>query len=69
MVIADIMAGSIIIEQVFGLPGLGRLLVTSISNRDYPVVQIIILYIAAVVVIVNFIVDILYQYIDPRVRV
>lgn len=69
MVIADIMAGSIIVEQVFGLPGLGRLLVTSISNRDYPVVQIIILYIAAIVVTINFIVDIIYQYIDPRVKV
>jgi peptide/nickel transport system permease protein/oligopeptide transport system permease protein len=69
MVIADIMAGSIIVEQVFGLPGIGRLLVTSISNRDYPVVQIIILYIAAIVVTINFIVDIIYQYIDPRVKV
>lgn len=69
MVIADIMAGSIIVEQVFSIPGLGELLVTSISNRDFPVVQIIILYIAAVVVFVNFVVDILYQYIDPRVRV
>jgi peptide/nickel transport system permease protein/oligopeptide transport system permease protein len=69
IVIAEIMTGSIIVEQVFGLPGLGRLLVTSISNRDFPVVQIIILYIAFTVVVINFIVDILYRYIDPRVRV
>jgi peptide/nickel transport system permease protein/oligopeptide transport system permease protein len=68
MVIADVLAGSIIIEQVFGIPGLGRLLVTAISNRDFPVVQVIILYIAAVVVVINFIVDLLYQCIDPRVR-
>ena len=67
MVIADVLAGSIIIEQVFGLPGLGRMLVTAISNRDFPVVQAIVLYIAAVVIIINFIVDVLYQRIDPRV--
>lgn len=69
MVIADVLAGSIIIEQVFGLPGLGRLLVVAISNRDYAVVQAIILYIATVVVSLNFVVDVLYQRIDPRVRV
>ncbi|WMJ85966.1 ABC transporter permease [Anaerocolumna sp. MB42-C2] len=67
MVIADVLAGSIIIEQVFGLPGLGRMLVTAISNRDFPVVQAIVLYIAAVVIIINFMVDVLYQWIDPRV--
>ncbi|QHQ59861.1 ABC transporter permease subunit [Anaerocolumna sedimenticola] len=68
MVIADVLAGSIIIEQVFGLPGMGRMLVTAISNRDFSVVQAIVLYIAAVVILINFIVDILYQRIDPRVR-
>lgn len=68
MVIAEILAGSIIVEQVFSVPGLGRLLITSISNRDYPVVQAIVLYITAVVVIINFIVDILYQFLDPRVK-
>lgn len=67
MVFADVLAGSIIIEQVFSLPGLGRLLVSAISNRDYPVVQIIILYIASVVIVLNFIVDMLYHMIDPRV--
>lgn len=68
MVIAEIMAGSIIVEQVFGIPGMGRLLITSISGRDYPVVQAIVTYITAIVVIVNFIVDILYQLVDPRVK-
>ncbi len=68
MVFADVLAGSIIIEQVFGLPGMGRMLVTAISNRDFSVVQAIVLYIAAVVILINFIVDILYQRIDPRVR-
>ena len=68
MIIADVLAGSIIVEQVFNLPGIGRLLVTSIGNRDLYVVQAIILYIVSVVVLVNFVVDLLYQLIDPRVR-
>lgn len=68
MTIADIMANSIILEQVFTIPGMGSLLITSISNRDYPVVQGIIVLIAAMVVIINFAVDILYGKIDPRIR-
>lgn len=68
MMIAEVMAGSIVVEQVFGLPGLGRLLVASIEVRDYPVVQVIIIYIAAVVVIVNGAVDILYRLLDPRIQ-
>ena len=68
MVIADVLAGSIVIEQVFNLPGVGRLLVVAIGNRDYPVVEAVVVYIAAVVLIVNFIVDLLYQKGDPRVR-
>ncbi len=68
MVIAEIMAGSIIVEQVFGIPGMGRLLITSISGRDYPVVQAVVTYITAIVVTVNFIVDVLYQIVDPRVK-
>lgn len=67
MVIAEILAGSIIVEQVFSVPGLGRLLIASIAARDYPVVQAIVIYITATVVIINFIVDILYRLIDPRV--
>ncbi len=66
LIIAEVMAGSIMIEQVFNLPGMGRLLVTSISNRDFPVVQAIVIYIAAVVIIVNFIVDVLQKLLDPR---
>lgn len=68
LVTADVLAGSIIIEQVFNLPGLGRLLVVAISNRDYSVVQAIVLYIAFVVIFINFLVDLAYQRLDPRVR-
>lgn len=67
MIVAEIVAGSIVVEQVFGLPGIGRLLISSISTRDFPVVEILILYITFVVIFVYFIVDILYRVIDPRV--
>ena len=68
MTLADIVAGSIIVEQVFALPGLGRLLLASIGNRDYPVVQCIVVIIAFIVVFMNYLADVLTQYIDPRVR-
>lgn len=68
MIIAEILAGSIVIEQVFSVPGMGRLLITAISARDYPVVQAVVTYITAIVIIVNFIVDMLYQLVDPRVK-
>lgn len=68
MMIADTMAGSIVVEQVFNLPGVGRLLVSSIGSRDYPVVQAIIVYIAFTVVIVNFFVDVVYRLTDPRLK-
>ena len=68
MTLADIVAGSLVIEQVFSIPGYGRLLISSISNRDYPVVQAIIAIIAMIVIIINLIVDILYKVLDPRMR-
>ena len=67
MAIGDIMAGSIVIEQVFSIPGLGRMLITSIGKRDYPVVQAIIVLLAAVVVGCNFLADLLYRVMDPRI--
>lgn len=67
MALADMVAGSIIIEQVFNIPGLGRILLTSISNRDYPVVQAIIVCIAFLVIFVNFAVDLIYKLVDPRI--
>ena len=67
-IISDIVVGSIIIEQVFSIPGLGRMLLLSISSHDYPVVQAIIVMIASLVVIVHFLADVTYQFIDPRIR-
>ena len=66
LIVAEVMAGSIMIEQVFNLPGMGRLLVTSIANRDFNVVQAIVIYIATAVIFVNMIVDVLYKIVDPR---
>ena len=68
MAIGDIMAGSIVVEQVFAIPGLGRMLISSIGSRDYPVVQAIVVLLAAVVVGCNFLADLLYRVMDPRIE-
>lgn len=65
---AEIVAGGIVVEQVFAIPGLGRLLVASISNRDYPVVQAIVVILAFWVVLAGTVADIINQRIDPRLR-
>ena len=65
---AEIVAGSIVVEQVFAIPGLGRLLVASISNRDYPVVQAIVVILALWVVLAGTVADLINQRIDPRLR-
>ena len=65
---SEIVAGCIIVEQVFTIPGIGRFLLASISNRDYPVVQALVVLIASWVVFVNFVADLLYQLLDPRIR-
>ncbi|MBW1713500.1 MAG: ABC transporter permease, partial [Deltaproteobacteria bacterium] len=67
--LGQLLAGAIIIENVFYLPGLGRLVFQAIGQRDLPVVREIVLVMAAFVVIVNFIVDLLYAYADPRIRI
>jgi len=66
--IAEIVAGSIVVEQVFAVPGMGSLLISSIGNRDYPVVQAIIVLVAIVVVLCNFLADVLYRVMDPRLK-
>lgn len=68
MVAADMIASGIIIEQVFGIPGLGRSLLSAISTRDYPVVTAIIMLIAMLIVSIGFITDIIHAVIDPRIR-
>lgn len=68
MAAADMIAGSVVAEQVFAMPGLGQMLVRSIGNRDYPVVQAIVVLLAAAVVLCNFLGDLLYRVVDPRLR-
>jgi ABC-type dipeptide/oligopeptide/nickel transport system permease component len=66
--LAQLLGGAVVIETVFGWPGLGRLMVDSVSGRDYPVVQAAVLLIATLVVLLNFGVDLLYRQLDPRIR-
>ena len=68
LVIAEILAGSVIVEQVFGVPGMGKFLVNAILKRDYPVVQAVVIYVAIIVVLCNTIVDVLYAVVDPRIN-
>ncbi|MCC6007388.1 MAG: ABC transporter permease [Rhodobacteraceae bacterium] len=65
---ASLVTGTIVIENVFYLPGLGRLIFQSISNRDLPTVQALVMLFAVIVVTTNFIVDVLYVMIDPRLK-
>jgi peptide/nickel transport system permease protein len=63
-----LLGGAVIIEQIFGLPGVGWMLLNGIYQRDYPVVQGGVLFLAVMFVLVNLIVDMLYAYLDPRIR-
>lgn len=65
---ALLMSGAVVVENVFAIKGLGRLLIQGILNRDYPVVQGAILVVSAIFVFSNLLVDVLYSFIDPRIR-
>lgn len=65
--IGTLLGGTVIIEQIFSLPGLGQLVLTGITQRDFMVVQGAVLFIAFVFVMINLLVDILYSYLDPRI--
>jgi len=65
---AALMTGSIVIEQIFNLPGIGRYFVTSALNRDYTMVMGTVIIVATLVLVFNLIVDLLYTVLDPRVR-
>jgi peptide/nickel transport system permease protein len=66
--LGQLMAGSIILESVFALPGLGRLALGAIAARDLPVVQGVTLFVASTIVLINFVVDLAYGFLDPRIR-
>jgi len=67
MIIAEVFSGSIIIEQVFQIPGIGMLLISSITSRDYPLIQALMLYIAFIVITANMLADIVIMIIDPKI--
>ncbi|WP_134725239.1 ABC transporter permease [Paracoccus luteus] len=67
--VAMLVAGAVVTETVFGLPGVGNLVVSAVLRRDYPVIQGALLVVAAIYVLINFIVDMLYVAADPRVRI
>ena len=66
--LGTLLGGSVITETIFAWPGVGRLSVQAIFNRDYPVVQSAVFLLASTFVIVNFLVDVIYTYLDPRIR-
>ena len=66
--IGGLLSGSVITENIFSIPGMGRLLVDSIQMRDYKVVQALLLFFATEYILINLIVDVLYGVINPRVR-
>ena len=65
---AVMIAGAIVTETVFGLPGVGNLIVSAVLRRDYPVIQGALLVVSAIYVLINLTVDLLYAVVDPRVR-
>jgi peptide/nickel transport system permease protein len=66
--LGQILGGTVLIETVFVIPGMGLLAVSSINNHDYPYVQAVVMVVAVAVVLVNLIVDISYGWLDPRIR-
>lgn len=68
IVLAITLSGSVVIETIFGLPGIGRLIINSVLRRDYPVIQGTVLFIAGSYVLVNLLIDLLYVYLDPRIK-
>ena len=63
-----LVSGAVVTETVFGLPGVGNLVVSAVLRRDYPVIQGALLVIAGLYVLINFAIDMLYLLVDPRVR-
>ena len=69
LIFAALLGGAVITEQVFNIPGVGRLLIQAVARRDYPVVQGVVMIVAGLYVVINLLVDLVYGYLDPRLRV
>ena len=68
MLMAMMITGTVIIEQIFNWPGMGKLMLEAVTARDFPVVQSMVIFIAAFILIINLLIDILYAYVDPQIR-
>ena len=68
LILGGFMNGSVVVEQVFAWPGIGRMALSSVSGRDYPVIQGVVLMIGFFYIVVNLLVDILYVFVDPRIK-
>jgi len=66
--VALVFGGTVIIESIFQVPGVGRFFYDAVINRDYPAIQGVIFFIALIIVAANLLVDLLYSYLDPRIR-
>jgi ABC-type dipeptide/oligopeptide/nickel transport system permease component len=66
--LADLITGSFFVEAIYQVPGIGRYFVTTVQDKDYPVLMAVTLMYAAIIWFTNFIVDVLYSVLDPRVR-
>jgi len=67
--VADLLSGAVITETIFGIPGIGRLSVTAIENRDMPLLQGTVIFTTIIIILGNLIADVLYSVVDPRIRV
>jgi peptide/nickel transport system permease protein len=68
IIAGSLLGGAVVVEQVFSLPGVGRLIIGAIMSRDFPVIQGGLLFLAGIYVVINLVVDVLYAVVDPRVR-
>ena len=66
--VATLISGAVVTETVFGIPGLGRLIVDALLRRDYPIIQGVVLVFSFAYIVVNLGVDVLYTFLDPRIR-
>ena len=64
-----LIGGTVIVEQIFNLPGIGRLMLEALTRRDYPIISGINVVLAAFVLVVNLLIDLTYAYLDPRIRI
>jgi peptide/nickel transport system permease protein len=68
LLVSRLVGATVVVESVFAIPGIGSLVIDAVRRRDYPVIQAVVLVLAAIVLIVNALVDIAYKRIDPRIR-